>query len=470
MRWHKRCSAPARGIAFALTALLGLSGCDLSEPYQGPSFGFFSKYNTAKTASPVLLDNAAWWRGLRDPTLDHLITLALRDNLSLEIARERVTAARAARDGVPTLLALSPTADVTTSSTNTTGRSTTGSAALGLSWMLDPYGTRRAQLRAAEARIEVADAEEDAARLLVLFNTANAYANLRQSQQTLVQNHKELRRRQDTLALTRTLRDAQSATRLETTRSRARVAEIRATLPTQKAIVSANLNAIAVLAGVAPGQLGQDLQAALVHSSAQPQPQLTPDVGIPADLLRNRPDIRIAERSYYAAVEDIGIARAALYPRLSLTGAITLNALGGRNSDTEYFFGPTVQFPTLPANQARASVKASHSIARQAHAQWKSTVLNAILEVENALVTYSAASAALASAYKARRLYDEALSLTRKVFENGEATLGDLIDAEQALSEADQTVIDLRTQHTLSFIELNVRLGAGHDTQHSAQK
>ena len=70
MTRHKRCSAPARGIAFALTALLGLlglSGCDLSEPYQGPSFGFFSKYNTAKTAQPVLLDNAAWWAGLHDP-------------------------------------------------------------------------------------------------------------------------------------------------------------------------------------------------------------------------------------------------------------------------------------------------------------------------------------------------------------------------------------------------------------------
>lgn len=466
---HKKCTAPARGITFALAGLFGVSGCDLSEPYQNPTFGFLSKYTTARTASPVLLDNTAWWQGLKDPTLDHLITLALRDNISLEIARERVTAARVARNGVPELLIVSPTAEVTLSGSNRIDRSSTASTALGLSWMLDPYGTRRAQLRAAEARIEVADAEEDAARLLVLFNMANAYASLRQSQQTLVQSHKELKRRQDTLALTSTLREAQSATRLETTRSRARVAEIRAELPAQKAAVTANLNAIAVLAGVTPGGLGPDVQAALVHSAAQPQPQLTPDVGIPADLLRNRPDIRIAERSYYAAVEDIGIARAALYPRLSLTGAITLNALGGRSSDVDYFLGPAVEFPILPTTQARAGVQARHSAARQAHAEWRSTVLEAILEVENALVTYRAASTALTSAHKARQLYRETLNLTREVFENGEATLGDLIDAEQALSEADQTVIDLRTQHTLRFIELNVSLGAGHDT-HSAPR
>lgn len=462
---HKRRNTPRCGMAFVLATLLGVSGCaDLSESYQKPNFGFFAKYNTVKPGTPILLDNVAWWEGLKDPTLNQLITLALQANLSLDIARERVVASQAAREEVRSLTTLSPQADVTTSGTDRTDRATTASATLGLSWMLDPYGTRRAEVRAADAGIEAADAEEDAARLLVLFNMANAYTNLRQSQQTLAQNHKELKRRQDTLALTRTLRDAQSATRLETTRSRARVAEIRAELPNQEATVTANLNAIAVLAGVAPGNLPSEVQAALVHKKNQPRSQLTPDVGIPADLLRNRPDIRIAERLYYVAVEEIGIARAALYPQLSLSGAITLNALGGRTSGTEYFFGPTVQFPTLPTKQARATVKARHSAARQAHAQWKSTVLTAILEVENALVNYQAASTALGSAQQARRLYRETLSLTRNVFENGEATLGDLIDAEQALSQADQTVINLRAQHALSFIELNVRLGAGHNT------
>ena len=450
-------------MALVLGTVLGISGCtDVSVPYKKPGFGFFPKYRTAKAGSPILLNNAAWWRGLNDPTLNSLITMAQDGNIDLKIARERVVAARAALEAVPTLGMLTPEASIRAAGTDRTSTGITASTSLGLSWMFDPYGARRSELRAADARIQVADAEEDAARLLVLFNMANAYATLRQSQQTLAQNHKELRRRQSTLSLTRTLQEAQSATRLETTRSRARVAEIRANIPQQRALVSANLNAIAVLAGRAPGGLPGDLQGALVHKTTLPQPQLTPDVGIPADLLRNRPDIRIAERRYYAAVADIGVARAALYPSLSLTGAITLNALGGRTSGTEYFFGPAIQFPSLPTTQARATVKARHSAARQAHAEWKSTVLNAILEVENALVSYQAASTALSSANEARRLFSETLSLTRKVFQNGEATLGDLIDAEQSLSQADQTLIDLRTQHALRFIELNVSLGAGH--------
>lgn len=451
-------------MALVLGTVLTLAGCaDVSVPYQKPGFGFFSKYRSVKSGTPILLSNAAWWQGLKDPTLDQLIIMALEGNLDLAIARERVVGAQAARAAVPARGLLTPEANLRASGADQDGTEFTASSTLGLSWMLDPYGARRSELRAAEARIEVADAEEDAARLLVLFNMANAYANLRQSQLTLDQNRKELSRRQSTLRLTRTLEKAQAATRLETTRSRARVAEIRADIPQQSATVSANLNAIAVLAGVAPGGLPPDLQGALVHKIALPQPQLTPDVGIPADLLRNRPDIRIAERRYYAAVADIGVARAALYPRLSLTGAITLNALGGRTSGTEYFFGPAIQFPRLPTAQARAGVKARHSAARQAHAAWKSTVLSAIVEVENALVSYQAASTALSSAQEARRLYRETLSLTRKVFENGEATLGDLIDAEQAISQADQTLINLRTQHALRFIELNVRLGAGHE-------
>ena len=93
---------------------------------------------------------------------------------------------------------------------------------------------------------------------------------------------------------------------------------------------------------------------------------------------------------------------------------------------------------------------------------WKSTVLSALLEVENALINYSATSASAQASDKAVRLYREALDLTRKVFEQGDATLGDLIDAEQALAAAEQTRADMRLRWSQSFVDLNTRLGAGH--------
>jgi multidrug efflux system outer membrane protein len=451
----------------AVALAISLVGCDQSLPYRAPGFGLFSKDAPTSRGAPVLLSNSEWWKGLHDPVLDRLVTLALARNLNLAVARERIVAARAARDAIPGGAALTSTlrADITGSS-NSSGTATNGESRLGLNWMLDPYGARRNQLRAAGARIEIADAEADAAQLLVLFNMANALATLRYNQALLVQGNAELAQRQNTLALTRKLASAQSATRMETTRARARVAELQSRLPGQQAAVAASLNEIAVLAGTGPGGLPDALMQALKAGGRQPQPGLSPEVGIPADLLRNRPDINIAERQYYVAVAEIGVARAGLYPQLSLTGAITLNGLGS-GTRTDYFFGPVVAFPELPAKPAQARVSARYSAARQAHITWKATVLDAILEVENALVAYQAAAASLASAQQASQLYLETLGLTREVFERGEATLGDLIDAEEAVLSAERILIDLRLQHALQFISLNVRLGAGQSKEAS---
>ena len=455
------------------TLLIGLSaatlsGCASGTSYLAPGFPFLSGYARAPDVPPVLLGNTAWWQGLNDPVLDQLVSLALTGNLSLSVARERVTQAQALRRSVPGAALLSPSAQMRVSGSDQGGPDVQSTVQLGLSWMLDPYGARRQELRAADARIDMSAAEVDAARLLVLFNMANAYTDLRYQQRLVALSQVELDSRLQTLALTRRLAAAQSATRLDIVRSEARVAEIRAQLPDQDAAVSVKLNEIAVLAGMAPGTLPADLVAALDHG-AQPRPGLSPQVGIPADLLRNRPDIRIAERRYYAAVAQIGVAEAALYPRLSLTGMISLNALTGADGQTsrgaQYFFGPVLQLPGLPLGGGRAAVAAARATARQELEAWKSTVLSAILEVENALVDYQAVAASMQSTAQADRLYREALALTRDVFEQGEATLGDLIDAQEAVSGADRAVAAMALRHAQSFIALNVRLGAGNAAQ-----
>ena len=136
-------------------------------------------------------------------------------------------------------------------------------------------------------------------------------------------------RRERTLTLTRELRNADTATHLDTARSQARVAEVHAQLPGQMAAATTYLNELAVLTGAVPVTLPVDMTCRPTAIMSQPVPALLPQVGVPADQLRNRPDIRIAERTYCSAVADIGVARADLYPRLSLSGAITLDAIGG---------------------------------------------------------------------------------------------------------------------------------------------
>ena len=439
-----------RAVQVALAAAL-LVGCTTSDPYAPPKFPFLTGYRGADHGAPVLLQNDVWWARLGDPVLDRLVAQALQGNITLQIARARVSEAQAAAAATPGLGSLSPTLGVTASGAVGADPSGSGAANLGLGWLFDPFGAHRAETRAALAGVDVAQAELASARLLLLYNLSNAYVDLRYRQTVLALRQQEMRGRKQTLAMTRTLLDAKDATRLDIARSEARVAELQAQM-------AAKANEIAVLVGVAPGTLGISLEQRL----GQPRPKLAPDVGIPADLLRNRPDIAIAERRYYIALAGLTQAEAALYPRLSLTGAITLNGAEGGRSGTEYYFGPALQLPVLPGKAARAGVAQARARIAAAHAEWKSTVLSAVLEVENAQLDYRAASASLASADKAARLYREALDLTRKVFAEGDATLGDLIDAEQAVAQAEQAQAETLYQRGLSFVALNVRLGAGH--------
>ncbi len=446
---------------------MALLGCTSPDPYTSPLWPFQRSFSEGPDAAPVLAGNIAWWEDLHDPTLNRLVALAMRDSLSLELARERVIEATQARNSIAGAATVSPSAQVLATDANTADFDVQSQAEFGLSWILDPYGARASARNAANGRIDIATIELDAARLLLLFNITSAYAELRYQQQVLGLVEAELRSRQRTLGATRALAEAEAATRLEIVRSRARVVDIRAEIPQRQAAIVAQIHQIASLVGTVPQALPSDLFAQLEHGQHRPSARLSPDVGIPTDLLRNRPDIQISEREYYVAVSEIGVAEANLYPRLSLSGAITLNGAG--SASNSYYFGPVLQFPTLPLAAGRAAVEVRHSAARQRHTAWKVTVLQAIVEVEQALTQYRGVSSAMTSAREASQLYGEALSLTRELFRQGEVALGDLIAAEQALATANRALADLERQHVQRFIDLNVRLGSGHAVGDSLQ-
>ncbi len=451
---------PLRGSsAIAALALAGVvSACAQGEPYESPRFAFLGSYAAKGSGSPVLLSNADWWKRFDDPVLDRLVAEALAGNLNLASAEERVIAARAEVRTVPPAGTVSSGIGVEARNDSGASGSTTADTSLGLSWMLDPYGARREEVKAALARAEVAEAEVDSARLLVLFNLCNAYVDLRYRERLLALRRDEIGSRTRLVELAQSLFEANAATQLDVTRANARLAEVQAQIPGLEAAVRVGRNEIAVLAGRLPGSAGPETAA----GRGQPRSKLSADVGIPADLLRNRPDIRIAERLYYAAVADIGVAKADLYPKLSLTGAITLNAADRGGSGRDAYFGPTVQFPVLPVGAAQARVEVRRSTARQAHVAWQATVLGAILEVENALLEYDGSRRAQSAADRSLRLYLEALELTRELTQSGSATIDDLIDAEQSVTDAANTLADTLRQQGLNFVALNVRLGSGN--------
>ncbi|WP_428515095.1 efflux transporter outer membrane subunit [Roseovarius sp.] len=439
-----------------VTGLSVLAGCS-DDPYKHPVFPFLSSYKSARDSTPVLLSNAEWWETFNDPTLNALIETGLQENLSLEIAKERVLEAVAVQRSVPASALFTPRAGARKERSETGRTDTYGEASLGFEWILDIYGGRRAQIDAAGARIEVADAEVDAARLLLLLNVANAYVDLRYHQASLQFRRSELASRRQTLSQIERLKEGNAATEVDVVKARALVSETRSELPEIGAAIDAAKNEIAVLLGKTPGTLEINLDT----PKPQPRVSLSPEVGIPADLLRNRPDIRVAERSYYASFRDVASARADLYPQLSLSGTITRTSLSGSRG-TEYFFGPSLALPILPNTASRATVERRESLVRQAHTQWQLTVLEAIRDVETSLAQYSAALSAQRASQETVRLYEEVVTLTRKTITGDGATIRDLIDAEQDVANANTAFAETLRGVGFSFVELNVNLGSGH--------
>lgn len=440
----------------SLLALPLLAGCS-DEPYKAPFFPFKSSYNHSSERASILLSNAGWWKAFDDTTLNALVENALADNLNLEIAKERVIEAAAIQRSVPQSALLSPSIRAGRGRDTTGATQTTAEATLGFEWIFDIYGGRRAQIDAAGARIEIADAEVDAARLLLLLNVANTYIDLRFQQASLQLRRSELASRRKTLELIERLQKGEAAIEVDVVKARALVSETQVDIPEIEAAIKAAKNEIAVLLGKAPGGLNINLESGV----GQPRVSLSPEVGIPADLLRHRPDVRVAERNYYASFREIAGARADLYPRLSLSGTITRSSLSG-SKGAEYFFGPTLTLPVLPTNARRAAVEQRQSRVRQAYTEWQLTVLAAIKDVETALVKYSASLESQRASQRTVRFYEEVATLTRKIVAGDGGTIQDLIAAEQNVSAANTVLANTLRRVSRSFVELNVSLGSGH--------
>lgn len=409
-------------------------------------------------------DNRVWWQGLQDAGLDQMIGRALTANPDLAAAQARLEAADQAIAALPPALRATPSAeiqqnlatDADTGPPRATGR---------LELLLDPGGMRAAQKLGAEARATAALAQRDNAQLVLIGEIAESYLALRHAQAELRLTEAEATRLGRILSLTQTLEESGEGTRIDLARTRARQASLQARLPARQAAVRREILRLSILAGDAPGTLPPPIATMLARSAAQPRPQLAPDVVIPADLLRNRPDLRLTEARYDSARANLGMAQAALYPQLTLGGTIELRAQLGSTTGTAAgaigSFGPRLRLPAFPAAPARASVRATEAELRAAHADWQGAALRALFDVEAALLEYEATTRAARAADRAARLHREATSLLRRALEAGEATLSDALAAETELNAAETLLAQARLARGRAFVQLNLALGGG---------
>ncbi len=457
---------PTLYTAAPLAMMLILSGCMVGPDMQAPETPLPGKFSEGGKATDGDVTAAAWWNAFSDPRLNHLITEGMSKNLTVLQALEAIEQARQGVDiaGAGSLPSLAGSASETLSKSNgvnaTAQRSTTNGG-LSAAWILDLFGQYRRAKESANATLDASYAGADVARLTVISNVATYYVNARYYQQLLAIARENLKSRRDTLALTQAQLDAGAASRLNVVQAEGLVNSTLSTIPGLETNFRQQVNHLSTLLGVPAPTLLADMQ----RSGPQPVARDRIKAGIPADLLRNRPDVRKAERQLAAAVANIGVAKAKLYPSIQLSGSVSVLHLASSpltGNGASWSFGPSLQLPIFDGGALQANVKSSEAAARAAYLAWKASVLQVVEDTENALVAYNRDRATVSALRESVKNYQEALNLSMTNYKNGASSLLDVLDAQRSVDTAQQSLAAAIRQSALDYIALNVAVGGGY--------
>ena len=458
---------------FPLSMLL-LSGCVVGPDYAKPGTVLPAKFSESKAASADNVTLNPWWESFRDRRLNDLVHQGMNENLTVLQALERIEAAEAdvVIAGSGSLPSLGASADATASGQDgsylrrTSGRDSTSSksmsAGLSASWVLDFFGQYRRSKEAANASLDAAYDDVNVARLAYLSDLVSSYVNARYYQEALALSRKNLVSRRETLKLTNEIKEAGAASSLDVLQAEGLVNQTLADLPALETGFHQSANHIATLLGVP----ASSITSSLIKGSAQPMPRYATRTGIPADLVRNRPDIRAAERRLQAATASIGVAEAQLYPSIELGGSIgaTRNFTRAATGNlTSWSFGPSLVLPVFNGGALKAQVKIARSEAEQQYLTWKSTVLQAIEEVENAQTALIRDGQTVAALRKVVQSYEQTLNLARESYRGGASTILDVLDAERNVATARLSLASAIRQLARDYVALNVAIGGGAD-------
>lgn len=461
-------------LAAAAAALLLLGACGMapkvgsarSTPLALASDWRHAPAGTAAPADAQAL--AEWWRGLNDPLLSGLVDDALAANLDLKSAQAALARSRALRD--VTAAGLSPQVGSSGSvSRNRSGGSngqTSNSFSLGLdaSWEPDVFGANAAGLSAADAQAEVSAANLAATRLAVVGEVGLAYLQWhgQRAQITLAQDNLRLQR--ESLEIAQWRAGAGLATAVDVAQARSVVEQTSARLPALQTSLTQNEHRLALLLGLPPTALGPRL----AQAGTAPQLPALPALGLPADLLRRRPDVRAAEWSTTAALATLAQREAERLPQFAISGrlglqALTLAALGGSGALVAGLTA-SVNWPVFDGGAARAQVAAQQAALDGARASYQAAVLTAQQDVENTLVALVNGQAQLQNLVQAASAAREVLQLARYRYEAGMSDFSALLDAQRSALSADDALVSARTELALNQVRLYKALGGGWAT------
>jgi NodT family efflux transporter outer membrane factor (OMF) lipoprotein len=488
-----------------LAACLGvtaLAGCTVGPDFKRPDWAspesWFAGPKEALRPPPSVLVaepvDPNWWTLFRDPVLTGLERRVAGENLDVRVAAIRLTESRA-QLGVarasefPTLngnasyirqeasnhgifAAIPSAAGANGASGNTVG----GVQSNGLnpfdiwqggfdaSWEVDLWGRVRRSVESATATAEAANEAKRSALMSTLAEVARDYIQLRGVQAQLQIARDNVRTARQSLDLTQQRAAGGVTTDLDVANASAQLRTTLSQIPSLEQQEAQSINALSLLLGQPPNALRSEL------ATAKPVPPVPPrvPVGLPSELARRRPDIRLAEAQLHATTADIGVAQANFYPSLSLTGSFGLQSLQLNHAfdlaSKQYAVGPGLTIPIFEGGQLRATLQLREALQQEAAVNFQKTVLQAWHDVDNALTAYKAEQTRRDELIQAVAENRRALTLAQSRYQQGVSDFLTVLDAERSLLAAELQLADSTTVVSSNLVALYKALGGGWET------
>ena len=458
-----------------LAATCQIAGCTVGPDYQRPEIDVADQWHQ-QLMDGFAIDTPAepWWQRLKDPVLDDLIGRVRDSNPDLHSAYWTLMQSRYVRDVAAGAYAPSVDGVGSYSRDLYSGNSFFGGGlsskpfetyAIGFdaAWEPDLFGRIRRTLESAQASYEAQIENFRDVRVSLSAETARNYVELRTIQARIQLALKNIASQQNTLKLAEARFASELAPRLDVEQARLNLTDTQSGIPLLRSAEKAAINRLCVLIGEQPGVLFERL------ASAQPIPLPPPDIPIqvPAELLRQRPDIRRAERQLAAQFARIGVATAELYPQFSLNGSIGFQAVDFSdltdNSSKYYSVGPSFRWNLFQGGRLRNQIKIAESQTRQFYWHYQTAVLAALEEVENAMTDYVQERRRQQSLRQSVEAAAASVELVTTQYKNGLTTFQDVLVLQRSQLLQEDKLAQSEGQVVQHLIRLYKALGGWED-------
>jgi len=447
-------------------------GPDYKQPDLFPKGAWHAPMQEGLAQTPSAPEQLAqWWTVLNDPVLTDLIFCAVQNNLEVKLALERIRQYRLlkaieATDKLPAVNASGGASWAGTSNENGTGTvSKSYNAGLDASWEIDLFGRIQRSIEAADASLAAKQEAWRDALVSLVADLAGSYIDVRTAQIRLHVVNQSIASQTESFQLTQWQNQAGLTDELDVHQARYSLESAKAQIPALESTLAEAMNRVAVLSGLAPGTLNNKL------TDPRPLPRLPPAiaVGLPVDALRRRPDIREAEYELIAQTAQVGVATAGLYPDLTLSGSIGVNALNPAElidnaldpSHWARSLAASLSHTLFDAGSIRKHIAVQSSLQEQALIQYETTILSALEEVENALIAYAKEQIRLDHLSVAAEQARIAEDLAKKKYESGLIDFSTVLTSQQTVLSYESDLATSQGTCVSNLITLYKVLGGG---------